>query len=104
MPSRNLALLKAFGHADPSGPFLTKGCSASMLFSLLFSWNAWFVKVESERGTEPSGSKSDGAGALVGEVFSKTNMLMLQFMDQENKKARQALDESLFLFEIAESS
>lgn len=36
--------------------------------------------------------------------LSKTNMLMLQFMDQENKKARQALDESLFLFEIAESS
>lgn len=93
--------MKAFGHADPSGPFLTKGCSASII---LFSCNAWFVKVESERGTEPSGSKSDGAGALVGEVFSKTNMLMLQFMDQENKKARQALDESLFLFEIAESS
>ena len=36
--------------------------------------------------------------------LSKTNMLMLRFMDQENKKARQALDESLFLFEIAESS
>ena len=33
--------------------------------------------------------------------LGETNMLMLEFMDQENKKARQALDEYVFLFEIA---
>lgn len=91
----SVALLKAFGHADPSGPFLAKGCSACCSRAMLGLSKGGIRKRHRTVRFEERWSRCFGRRSV-----SKTNMLMLQFMDQENKKARQALDEVCFSLKL----